>query len=397
MVSGSQQALRVGNRTILLDTVHKFGAMTQIELAEIAGLSPATVSNLVHQLVDENILETQTTTRNGRRATLVTLVRKQGVSVGISIDRRAMMINLIDNTNQILAEHTLPLQPDHKPDDVVERALLLINETVDAIGASASEILSIGIAVGAPVDSRTHRISIAGILRGWEDVDLAAPFKETFHVPVYVNNDAGMAALAEARVGAAIGHKNFVYVRAGNGGVGSGIFINGRLWNGVTGLAGEIGHIQVDPLGSICSCGNRGCLNTIVDEDRLVSLLSVTHGDMTLDDLIDSANNGDPGCRRVIADAATRIGTVVASLCIIMDPEIVVVGGKLSETNQIFLDPLQEALRRLLFPDVLVPIQVLQAKHHTGDGALGSAIFAMEESSDRISSILSIEDSARNR
>ncbi|MFT8356227.1 MAG: ROK family transcriptional regulator [Bifidobacterium aquikefiri] len=375
-ISGSQQALHRGNRAALLDAIHKFGALTQIELAEKTGLSTGSVSNLVHQMVDDNILETEATIRNGRRATLVTYARQDGVSAGLSIDKRGVTINVINNHNEVLAEHTLPLQLGHKSDAVIQRCLMLISETMDRIGASVSELLSIGIAVNAPVNARTHEIALAGILRGWENVNIGAPFEEAFHVPTFVNNDANMSAIAEANVGVGVGHRNFIYILAGDG-VGSGIIINGHLWTGVTGLAGEIGHVQVDPLGSICSCGNRGCLNTVVDEDRLVSLLSVTHGDMTLDDLIVEAVAGDPGCRRVIADSAIRVGSVVSGLCIGMDPEIVIVGGKLSMSNEIFIDPFQESLRRLLFPDVVVPIQVLQADHPVTGGALGAAIFAM--------------------
>lgn len=129
----------------------------------------------------------------------------------------------------------------------------------------------------------------------------------------------------------------------------------------MTGLAGEIGHIQVDPLGAICSCGNRGCLNTIVAENRLVQLLSVTHGNMTMDDLVAQANNGDPGCRRIIADTAVRIGQVAADLCISIDPEVVVVGGKLAMAGEVFTQPFNEALQRLLFPDAVMPITVLSS------------------------------------
>lgn len=192
-----------------------------------------------------------------------------------------------------------------------------------------------------------------------------------------VDNDANAAAICEARMGVALGKQNFVYIGT-NDGVGSGIMVNGDIMHGVTGLAGEIGHIQVDPLGSICSCGNRGCLNTIVDEARLVSLLSVTHGNMTMEDLVQTANAGDPGCRRVIADAAVRIGTVASDLCISVDPEMVVVGGSLAMSGDTFIEPFSETLQRLLFPNALTPIQVLAAQYPDSGSALGAAIMVIE-------------------
>lgn len=205
----------------------------------------------------------------------------------------------------------------------------------------------------------------------------------TGHSRINVDNDANYAAMAELRMGAAVGKRHFVYIHA-NDGVGAGIIINGELWRGTTGLAGEIGHVQVDPLGDICICGNRGCLNTVVDESRLVSLLSVTHGTMTLEDLVANVKQGDPGCRRIVADAAIRIGNVVADLCNAVDPQVVVLGGILGTTGSVFLDPLQETLQRMLFPDAMVPMEVLSAHYPITGPALGAAMMAVDKVNEHI-------------
>lgn len=374
---GSQTSLREANRANLLECIHRFGAMTQVELAESCGLSTATVSTLVHQLVDEGRLDTCSTVRNGRRATLVALARRQGLGIGLSISRRELQAAVLDYSKTVIAEHRLPLPLNHKADTTMERAMVLINETLRNVGADTDEVVGIGVALAAPVDSRTHAIAVPGVLAGWEGLDLATPLAEAFRVPVEIDNDANAAALGEARMGAVVGTSNFVYVHTSDG-VGAGVMLNGELWRGITGLAGEIGHVQVDPLGSICACGNRGCLNTVVDEQRLVSLLSVTHGDMTMDDLVREASGGDPGCRRVVADAAVRIGNVAAGLCIAVDPEVVVVGGKLADTGPLFLDPFGESLQRLLFPSALTPIRVIPATHPRNGAALGAALMAIE-------------------
>lgn len=374
---GSQTSLREANRANLLASIHKFGAMTQVELAEVTGLSTATVSTLVHQLVDEDQLETKSTVRNGRRATLVTLARHQGLGVGLWIARRHLTLSIVDFSKSIIAEHTLPLPLGHKADTTLERAMLLINETLSSIDAEAGELVGIGVAVAAPVATSDHTIAIPGILPGWDGVDITSPLRTAFNVPVYVDNDANFAAYGESRMGVAAGKRNFVYISASDG-VGAGIVINGEIMHGVTGLAGEIGHIQVDPLGAICSCGNRGCLDTVVAENRLVQLLSVTHGNMTLDDLVSFANEGDPGCRRIIADAAVRIGQVAADLCISVDPEVIVLGGKLAMTGDVFIQPFNEALQRMLFPDAVTPIDVLVSSHPDDNCALGGALCAIE-------------------
>jgi predicted NBD/HSP70 family sugar kinase len=351
--------------------------MTQVELAEVTGLSTATVSTLVHQLVDEDQLETKNTTRNGRRATLVTLARHQGLGIGLWIARRQLMLSIVDFSKSIIAEHTLPLPLGHKADTTLERAMLLVNETLSSIDAEVGEIVGIGVAVAAPVATGDHMIAIPGILPGWDGIDVASALTGAFKVPVYVDNDANFAAFCESRMGVAAGKRNFVYIAA-NDGVGAGIIVNGEVMHGVTGLAGEIGHIQVDPLGSICSCGNRGCLDTVVSENRLVQLLAVTHGNMTMDDLVAHANDGDPGCRRIIADAAVRIGQVAADLCISVDPEIIVLGGRLAMADDVFIQPFNEALQRMLFPDAVAPIEVLLSDHPCDNCTLGGALAAVE-------------------
>lgn len=380
---GSQTSLREANRALLLDTIRRFGAMTQIELAENTGLSTATISNLVRQMGEQHLLETSSTTRNGRRATLVMLARQKGLGAGLYIGRHEMRLELVDASHTILAEHNLALPHNHKPDTTLERAMILIKETLTSIGADMDELVGLDIALGAPVDCRTHQLAIPGILKGWDNQDLIGTFREAFNVPVSVDNDANYAALAELRMGIAAGKRHFVYVHA-NDGVGAGIIINGEPWRGTTGLAGEIGHVQVDPLGDICICGNRGCLNTVVDESRLVSLLSVTHGTMTLEDLVSSVNQGDPGCRRIVADAAIRIGNVVADLCNAVDPQVVVLGGILGTTGSVFLDPLQETLQRMLFPDAMVPMEVLPARYPITGPALGAAMMAVDKVNEHI-------------
>ncbi|CDI67113.1 NagC/XylR family repressor [Bifidobacterium animalis subsp. animalis IM386] len=373
---GSQSSLREANRANLLESIHKFGAMTQVELAEIMGVSTATISALVHQLVDEGQLETQGTVRNGRRAQLVTLAHHQGLAA-VHITRRGLRVVLCDDTRTPFADHYYPLPQRHLPDTTLDVVIRLIRESLDQMGAQPSELFAIGVALGAPVDSRSHMLAVPGLLPGWEEVDVGAVLESAFGVPVLVDNDANLSAFCEARVGAGAGIEDFVYVNASDG-VGAGIVEGGEIRRGITGLAGEIGHIQVDPLGSICQCGNRGCLNTVVDEQRLTSLLAVTHGNLTLNDLVAKANEGDPGCRRVIADAAVRIGNVTSTLCISVDPELVVVGGELARAGDVFLEPFRESLQRLLFPDALTPISVLEAKMPKISAALGAGILAME-------------------
>ncbi|OFQ99331.1 ROK family transcriptional regulator [Alloscardovia sp. HMSC034E08] len=376
-ISGSQSSLREANKALLSDAITKYGAMTQVELAENTGLSTATVSILVRQLVDDGLFTTTDTVRSGRRATLVSIARKMGIGVGVAIERHSLSICVTDFSLTVLAEHSMPLAFGHKPDSTLIQAARLIHETIDSIGAQIDEIASIMVAIAAPVDWKHQQIGVRRILPDWDDIDVVAHFKNSFHCAIFIDNDANAAAIAEHKQGVAANLSNFLYVHAGDG-VGSAMFINNDIYRGSMGLAGEIGHVQVDPFGDICVCGNRGCLDTVVSEQRLTQVLSFTHGSITLDDLIQGALNSDAGCRRVISDAAVRIGTVVAQTCISMDPQSIVVGGTLTKARDIFLEPLQQSVQRLLFPDAVAPIRIISSDNPENNVALGAALASIE-------------------
>ena len=380
--TGSQSSLREANKALLFDTIQKFGSLTQVELAENTGLSTATVSNLVRQLVDDGVFETSSSIRSGRRASLVSISRGEGITAGFCIGVRSLDLCITDSANTLLAQHSLPLGARHQADSTLERSAVLLKETLTSIDASADELIGIGVGLSAPVDYKLQKISVSGILPGWEDVDISGYYSSIFHVKTTIDNDANLAALAQLRLSSPEEREaDFVFINAGDG-IGSGIVVNGQIMRGATGMAGEIGHIQVDPLGGVCSCGNRGCLNTVVNEQRLVSLLAVTHGNITtLDDLIEQANSGDAGCRRVISDAALRIGTAVADLCISVDPEVIILGGKLAAARDSFFDSFQESVQRLLFPEVLTPIKIILADPSLTRPERGAALLGLESAS----------------
>ncbi|MFD0704548.1 winged helix-turn-helix transcriptional regulator [Alloscardovia venturai] len=152
--------------TLIFNAITKYGAMTQVEIAENTGLSTATVSILVRKMVDDGTLTTSETIRSGRRALQVAIARQVGIGIGIHIGIKILQICITDFSQKILAEHDYPLPLNHKPDVTIPEAIRLIQESIDSIGASRSEIASIVIALACPVDWKHQQIGIPGILRG---------------------------------------------------------------------------------------------------------------------------------------------------------------------------------------------------------------------------------------
>ncbi|WP_052366834.1 ROK family transcriptional regulator [Paraoerskovia marina] len=357
---GSQTSLREANRTRIVNAVKQFGGLTQIELAGATGLSTATVSTIVKELAAAGVVDTQTTSRSGRRALKVTLARRLGLVAGVQFGHRHLTVALGDLTREIVATQSMPLPPDHRVDTSLDRAALLVVDHLERLGSGLEELLGVGLALPAPVDEATGMIAVRGLLRGWDDLHVGQVLSKRLARPVHVDNDANLGAIAEHDFGAAADVQDSIFVRASYG-VGAGIMINGRLHRGFAGTAGEIGHVQVDAAGAICRCGNRGCLDTVVGSAALLEMLRASHGPLTLRDVITRAEEGDPGCRRVIADAGEKVGSVVASLASTVNPQRVVVGGELAETGETFLAPLRDAVLRHVVPNAISPVEVVPA------------------------------------
>lgn len=359
--SGSQTSLREANRAALLHAVKRFGGLTQVELAGATGLSAATVSTIVKELVGSGLVDVQPTSRSGRRAQLVTLARHTGIAAGVQIGLRTLRVALADFSKDVLAEQTLPLPFEHRIDTTLDRAALLVVDMLDQLGIELADLAGIGIALPAPVDVDTGMISVRGIMRGWDDEHIAHVMTKRLATEVYVDNDANLGALAEITEGAGRGYRDVLYALVSHT-VGAGVVLGGRLHRGYAGTAGEIGHIQVDPSGAICRCGSRGCLDTVVGSEVLLAHLQASHGHLTLRDVLRRAQAGDPGCARVLADAGEAIGAVLGSASQSLNPQVIVVGGELAEAGEVLLDPMRRELRRTMLPNVIAPVEVLPSQ-----------------------------------
>jgi predicted NBD/HSP70 family sugar kinase len=376
-MAGSQTALREANRATVVDTVRRYGGLTQVELAAATGLSPATVSNIVRELQAVGAVEVKATVHNGRRAMRVTMVHRTGLAAGVRIGTRHLAIALADSAHEVLVEQTLPLPHEHRADTSLDRTALLVVELLERVGSSLDELLGIGLALPAPVDAATGTISVPGILRGWDDAPVAQVMSKRLGVPVFVDNDANLGALAESRLGAARAYQDSVYVRVSHG-TGAGVVLAGRLHRGFAGTAGEIGHVQVDPGGVVCLCGSRGCLNTVAGAPALIDALRVSRGPLTLRDIIALTTDGDPGCRQVVQDAGAAVGAVVAGLAIAVNPQCVVIGGELAETGETLLAPLREAIRRRVPLNHIAPLEVVGAELGPRAELMGAILLVLE-------------------
>jgi predicted NBD/HSP70 family sugar kinase len=377
---GSQTSLREANRARIVAAVKKHGGLTQVELAGATGLSPATVSNIVKELTASGVLHTTPSTRSGRRAQHVTLARALGIVAGVHFSTRHMRVALADVTNTVVAEHNMPLAKDHRADNELDKATRLIADMLESVEATMDEILAVGIAIPAPVDTVTGEISRSGLMRGWDGISIADLMHRRIKRPVFVDNESNMGALAEFRLGAARGRTNVAYLRIGQG-IGAGLIINGGVFRGFSSSAGEFGHMTIDEHGPLCRCGNRGCLEAIAGGPAILESLREGNGPMKLTDVVVHAIAGDPLCIRAIADAGRHIGIAAANICNLIAPERIVVGGELARAGELLLGPLRHSLERSVVMGSDKVADIVQSQ--LGDRAelTGALLYAIDRSS----------------
>ena len=354
---GSPTALRRSNLARVVSTLRGRGEMTQADVCRETGLSPATVSSIVRELTAEGRIEVLLEA-GGRRSRRLRLSKEAGLAAGVAFGHTHVRVALADMAHQVVAEEVRALDVDASASEGLDVALKVLDDLLAVVGAARADVVGVGLGVPGPIDSNSGTLGSSAILPGWVGVQAAEVLQERVGRPVLVDNDANLGALAEVTWGAARGCRHVVYVKVASG-LGAGLVLDGRLYRGARGTAGEIGHISIDEAGPVCRCGNRGCTETYVSAERLVADLPAAHGPLTVEGMLAMAEAGDAGARRVIADAGLVLGRAIAQLVNVFNPESVVVGGQLAQAGDVLLDPIRHAVSRSAIPSAAATVRIV--------------------------------------
>ncbi len=351
---GSLEGLRRLNRLRVIGVLRDETLVSRAEIARRTGLSRSTVSSLVAELQDEGLVVEHdgqgADRRTGRPPILLAFDPSAGAALGIAFDHASLRVAVSDLSSRVLAERTLAFDVDHAAHEAMDAAAALAQAVLDEAEVPSGAVMGAGVGLPGPVAQATGEVASATILPGWVGIAVLAELRDRLGVPVLVDNDVNLGALAEAADGAGRDETDLLYVMLGEG-IGAGLVLNGRPYRGKAGFAGELGHVLADPAGVVCRCGNRGCLETVAAGPALLDLLRRSHGDaLTTEGMLALAREGDVGCRRVIADAGRAVGEAVAGICNLLNPGRVVVGGELAAAGDLLLDGIRETLRRAALP-----------------------------------------------
>lgn len=385
---GSLESLRRVNRSRALAVLQRRGGASRADIVRETGLSRTTVSSLVADLLTEGLvverpdsIRQPASPNGGRPATLLTLDPASGGFAGIDFGHDSVRVAIVDRSGALQLDSRESLDVDHHANRALSKAASMVRSLLRNAGIPRQRLIGVGVAVSAPLRSAHVAIASERIFPSWVELDVGEALRSRLRRPVYVSNDANLGALAEATFGAARGVKNVLYVML-SAGVGAGLILDGTLYQGDGGTAGELGHVVVDPGGQICRCGNRGCLETVAGTTALTEALRYTHGsEFTLQDLLHLAEARDPGALRVIGDAGRAVGKALAGMCSMLDPGMVVIGGELAASGDVLLDSIRDAINRSASAVTGHPYTVVGGALGASAEALGAAALAMERAS----------------
>jgi predicted NBD/HSP70 family sugar kinase len=399
--TGSLASLRERNRRRVINALSERGAASRAELSRITGLSRSTISTLIADLQAAGLVTERSDAapggaQGGRPGVLVALDRSAGVVVAVDFGHRRRRVTIYDLAHNVLIESARDLDITAPAQPSLDTAAKVVEELLAEAGLGHADVVGVGMGLPGPISRDTGTLGSATILPSWNTIPVAAAMGGRLGLPVFADNDANLGALAETTFGAARGSSEVAYLKLSSG-IGAGLVVGGRLFRGANGTAGEIGHTMTDPNGLVCRCGNRGCLETLAGELGIVDVLRRSHGtDLTLDDVLRLAAEGDLGCRRAIADAGGHIGRATAALCNLVNPERIVVGGSLSAAGEMLLGPLRSAIERHAVPSAARDVTIVRGELGSRTETLGALALVIAES-DRLVTHRARESTIRAR
>jgi len=304
------------------------------------------------------------------------------------------IITAIINNGQMMAKERCLTLADEGPQSVINRLLSAVDYILSLKNMDSSQLGSISIAAAGAIDLERGLVTSSPHLTGWHDVPLRDIVRERYRVNTLLLNDASAAALGEHRFGVGRGVNNLILLTVGTG-IGGGIIINGRLYNGPCGSSGEIGHMTIAVDGPSCKCGNIGCLEMLVSgmamageakrritQEENSSLVEIVAGkieDITAEKIGGAARGGDSLALDVIAEAGTYLGVGMVNMVNIFNPEMIVVGGGVAKLGELLLDPARRVVNERAFQISARAARIVPAQLGDEAGVLGAAIFALEQ------------------
>ena len=386
--TANRQLIRAINRSTILNLIKIGGAVSRTGIVRLAGLSPATVSEITANLIAEGLIYEKAAggSTGGRPPILLALNRDAAFVVGLKLAERQISAALTDIEATILHTLTVPAAENTS----VERAVVAMAQGVEQVIAQSSvardRVTGVGVGLAGIIDAERGVCRYSPIL-GWRDVPLGQLLKERIGIPVHIDNDVNTLTMAEKWFGAGQGIDDFLVVTVGRG-VGLGIVVNGQFYRGTRGGGGEFGLTVMDPDGPLCNCGKRGCLEAYVADPALLGqareaaaqgeLGDVTPDELNVERVVELAQAGDETLREILAQAGRVLGRGVANLVNVFSPARIIISGEGVRTGDWLFEPMREAVAQHAFDDLAKDTEIVVQEWGDEAWAWGAASLVLQ-------------------
>ena len=384
MVDDDPRLLR--SRDQVLSVLVHHGSVSRTELAATTGLAPGTVARALRGLlasgaVREVAPDPAAPVRRGRPLARFVVAEAEGAVVGIDLGLSRIVAGLASASGTIVRERAVTVDERATAAQLCAAAAAVVGDLLETCGLSRADVLRAVATVPAPVDPVTGRVEDAPVVvDAWRGTHPAALLEQVLGLPLIVVNDANAAALAEHRSGAGRGCGNLVYLHATSG-VGAGLVLDGEVRTGTAGGAGEIGHIRLHGASELCRCGQRGCLESEASTAALarkMAAVGVTVAGGRFEDTV-RAHLGDPVVARLLTQAGAALGSVLAEMCNVLSPEVVVIGGELAAGGEAVTAGVRESMRRYALSSVSRRVRIELCGLGARAAMLGAVAAAVSE------------------
>lgn len=381
------------NKFAVLDLIRfTAGGISRVEIARRLGLTRAAVTTIVNDLLETGIIREaeHIISPAGRPPVVLEINPSMGYVIGIDFGATHINLLLANMSAHILEEIEADFDIQAGPKAGIAEADRLVRELLAKAGLSISDIVAIGMGVPGPIAAEAGMVVAPPIMPGWDNFPIRKNLEALWGVPVSINNDAELGVLGEWAAGAGRGERNLAYIKVGTG-IGAGLLLDGKIYRGVTGAAGEIGHLTIDENGPLCTCGNHGCLEAFaggraialqaqeaVRNKQRTQLASIQPTEsITARDVATAARRGDLVAQQILTRAGTHIGIAIAGMVNLFNPALVIIGGGVAQTGDILLEPMRQAVQRRSLPAAARVVRITTAMLGRRSSSIGAVIQAL--------------------
>jgi glucokinase-like ROK family protein len=396
--TADQGFVREMNLSSVLRLIYKEAPISRSQLATKTGLNKSTISSLVEDLLIRKLVhETgmNSSMGTGRPATLLEINTKVGAVVGVELGVDFVAIVVTDFLGSVLGRKQISADPAASQEKTFGQAQLLIEEMILLCRQLGLQVLGLSFSIPGTVDLEKGVLIFAPNLH-WHNVPFRQVFSSSTGLKVFIENDANAAALAEHLFGVAKDLRDFIFVFAGVG-LGGGLFLNGQLYRGIGGYAGEIGHTSIiaEPFQQPCHCGNLGCWETYTNQDSIVQrvqsrltmkqsslipfLMEKQNAPLSISIIKQAADEGDQGAIDSLAEAGTAMGNGFAGLVNIFNPEKIILGGPISVAGEYLLPSIRQSVIKHAMHEIVQQTEIHLSAFGPEASLIGAAAVVVDD------------------